>query len=55
MSKKLTTIGFIGFDGGKLKDIVDIAVVVPNHNMEEAEDINLLLEHVITTCFRKGE
>jgi D-sedoheptulose 7-phosphate isomerase len=49
-----TTIGFIGFDGGKLKELVDIAIVVPNHNMEQVEDIHLLLEHVITTCLRKG-
>jgi len=48
-----TTIGFIGFNGGKLKDLVDIALVVPNHNMEQVEDIHLLLGHVITTCLRK--
>ncbi len=50
--KGATTIGFIGFDGGELKDLVDIAIVVPNHNMEQVEDIHLLLEHVITTCLR---
>jgi D-sedoheptulose 7-phosphate isomerase len=53
-AKGATTIGFIGFDGGKLKELVDIAIVVPNHNMEQVEDIHLLLEHVITTCLRKG-
>jgi D-sedoheptulose 7-phosphate isomerase len=53
-AKGATTIGFIGFDGGKLKDLVDIALVVPNHNMEQVEDIHLLLEHVITTCLRVG-
>ncbi|MCK5124579.1 MAG: phosphoheptose isomerase, partial [Dehalococcoidia bacterium] len=52
-AKGATTIGFIGFDGGKLKELVDIAIVVPNHNMEQVEDIHLLLEHVITTCLRK--
>ena len=48
-----TTIGFIGFDGGKLKDMVDIHVVVPSYNMQQVEDIHLLLGHVITTCLRK--
>jgi len=48
-----TTIGFIGFDGGKVKELVDIAVIVPSHNMEQVEDIHLLLEHVITTCLRE--
>jgi len=53
-AKGATTIGFIGFDGGKLKDLVDIALVVPNHNMEQVEDVHLLLEHVITTCLRNS-
>ena len=53
-AKGATTVGFIGFDGGKLKHIVDIPVVVPNHNMEQVEDIHLMLEHIITTCLRLG-
>ena len=53
-TKGATTVGFIGFDGGKLKELVDIAVIVPNHNMEQVEDIHLLFEHVITTCLREG-
>lgn len=53
-AKGATTIGFIGFDGGKLKELVDIAVIVPSHNMEQVEDIHLLMEHVITTCLRQG-
>jgi len=53
-AKGAITIGFVGFDGGKLRDLVDIALVVPNHNMEQVEDIHLLLEHVITTCRREG-
>ena len=53
-AKGAATIGFIGFDGGKLKDMVDLALIVPSHNMEQVEDIHLLLEHVITTCLRAG-
>jgi D-sedoheptulose 7-phosphate isomerase len=53
-NKGAITIGFVGFDGGKLKELVEVAVIVPNHNMEQVEDIHLLLEHVITTCLRKG-
>ena len=51
-AKGANTIGFIGFDGGKLKEFVDIAIIVPNHNMKQVEDTHLLLEHVITTCLR---
>ncbi len=53
-AKGATTIGFIGFDGGKLKEFVDIAMIVLNHNMKQVEDIHLLLEHAITTCLTEG-
>ena len=53
-AKGATTTGFIGFDGGKLRELVDIRIIVPSHNMEQVEDIHLLLEHVITTCLREG-
>ena len=52
-AKGATTIGFIGIGGGKLKELVDIAVVVPSHNMEQVEDSHLLFGHVITTCLRE--
>lgn len=48
-----TTIGFCGFDGGRLESLVDIAIVVGNHVMEQVEDVHLLLGHVITTCLRE--
>ena len=54
-AKGATTIGFVGFNGGILKDLVDLAIVVPSHNMEQVEDIHLLLEHVITTCLRTAD
>ncbi len=47
-----TTIGLTGFDGGKLKDLADICLIVPNHCMEQVEDVHMLLEHIITTCLR---
>ena len=50
---KAVTVGFIGFGGGKLKELVDIAIIVPSNNMEQIEDIHLALEHVITTCIRE--
>jgi D-sedoheptulose 7-phosphate isomerase len=46
------TIGFTSKDGGELKNIVDIPLRLPVDNMEQAEDLHLLLGHVITTCLR---
>ncbi|MFC1947580.1 SIS domain-containing protein [Chloroflexota bacterium] len=52
--KGATTIGFIGFSGGKLKELVDIHVIAPIDNMEQAEDIHLLFEHIISACLRES-
>lgn len=49
-----TTIGFVGFDGGQLKETVDLCIHVPSDCMEQVEDIHLMLEHLICTCLRKA-
>jgi D-sedoheptulose 7-phosphate isomerase len=43
--------GWLGFDGGKLKDLVDIPVVVESPKGEYApvEDIHLVINHIIVT------
>lgn len=53
-AKGAITIGLTAFDGGHLKDMVDIAIVAPVFSMEQAEDIHLMLEHIFTTCLRNG-
>ena len=47
------TVGFSGFDGGKLPELVDIAIVVPNQCMEQVEDIHLALTHAMAICLRQ--
>ncbi len=47
------TIGFSGFDGGKLNTLVDVSVVTPNNCMEQIEDVHVVLCHLITTVLRK--
>ena len=46
-----TTIGWLGFDGGKLKDMVDLPVVVDSPKGEYApvEDLHLIVNHIIVT------
>ncbi len=41
------TIGFSGYDGGKLAPAVDISVHVASFNMAMVEDVHLMLEHAI--------
>ncbi len=51
--KHATTVGFTGFDGGKLKDMVDIPLVVPNDCMEQVEDLHQMLAHLLCWCLRR--
>jgi D-sedoheptulose 7-phosphate isomerase len=45
--KGATTIGLTAFNGGKLKYAVDIPIIVPVNNLEQAEDIALMICHII--------
>jgi D-sedoheptulose 7-phosphate isomerase len=47
-----TTIGFSGFDGGRLGHMVDIHVHVPSHWIEQVEDAHLVLQHMICSRLR---
>jgi len=49
-----TTIGLTGFDGGRLKGLVDVCILVPNHCMEQVEDLHLMLEHLISSQLRQA-
>lgn len=43
-------IGFSGFDGGAMKDLADVCVVVPFDSTPHVESFHLVLEHLITFC-----
>jgi D-sedoheptulose 7-phosphate isomerase len=47
------TIGFTGFNGGKLSSMVDLDLHVPSHCIEQVEDIHLMLEHLMVSILRK--
>ena len=49
-----TTIGLTGFDGGRLKGMVDVCIHVRNDCMEQVEDLHLMLEHLISTQLRQA-
>ena len=50
---KATTVGFTGFDAGRLGGMVDIHVHVPSDCIEQVEDIHLMVEHLITKTLRE--
>ena len=41
------TIGFTGFQGGKVKALCDICVIVPSENMQIIEDLHLSVAHTV--------
>jgi D-sedoheptulose 7-phosphate isomerase len=47
------TIGFTGFDSGRLGSIVDVNLHVKSDIIEHVEDIHLVLEHLITQALRE--
>ena len=47
------TIGLLGAKGGRIKDIVDVYILAPGHNIEQEEDAHLILAHVITRHMRE--
>ncbi len=48
----VTTIGFTGFDGGRLGQMVDVHIHVRSNIIEHVEDIHLMLEHMIVRTIK---
>ena len=47
------TIGFSGFDGGAMKDIADICVVVPFNATPHVEAFHVVLQHLIVSRLKE--
>lgn len=45
------TIGFTGFEGGTLRELVQHCVVIPSDHMGRIEDMHLILQHMICYYF----
>jgi D-sedoheptulose 7-phosphate isomerase len=48
----VTTIGFTGFDGGLLGQMVNINIHVKSNIIEHVEDIHLMLEHIVIKAIK---
>jgi len=42
-----TTVGFAGFGGGKMKELLDCPVVINSQNMQQVEDAHVILSHLL--------
>jgi D-sedoheptulose 7-phosphate isomerase len=50
------TVGMCGFEGGKLKGLVDLPVHAAVNDMQKAEDVHLIVAHIVmqAACDRLG-
>jgi D-sedoheptulose 7-phosphate isomerase len=48
-----TTIGFLGFDGGKAKDLTDYSIIIKSNNYGIVEDMHLMIEHMICQSLKE--
>ena len=47
------TIGLSGFDGGAMKEIADVSIIVPADSTPQVESLHLVIEHLICSCLRE--
>jgi len=45
--KKMTTIGLLGNDGGRSKDLVDLAIIVPSSDTQRIQEGHITIGHII--------
>ena len=50
--REATTIGLSGFDGGALREMADLCIVIPIDSTPQVESFHLALEHLICDCLR---
>jgi D-sedoheptulose 7-phosphate isomerase len=43
----LRTLGLLGRDGGRLKDMVHIALVVPSSNTQRIQEVHITIGHIL--------
>ncbi len=45
--KKMSTIGFLGKDGGKSRPLVDVAIIVPANDTQRIQEGHITIGHII--------
>ena len=45
--KGMKVIGFLGGDGGKLKDNVDLPIIIPSSNVQRIQEGHITIAHII--------
>jgi D-sedoheptulose 7-phosphate isomerase len=48
----MTTVGFIGTGGGRMKALCDVPIIVPSDNMQHIEDLHHIMLHLLASYLR---
>jgi len=51
---RISTCAILGFDGGKCSGLIDIPIHFPINDMQIAEDLQLMIGHMLMQWFKKG-
>jgi len=51
----LRTVGITGYRGGKLRELVDLCIVVPSDDMQWIEDMHLAILHAVFRALLEDE
>ena len=51
-ARGLVTVGLLGMGGGKAKDLVDVALVVPSDDYGPIEDLHMVIDHLALAFLR---
>jgi D-sedoheptulose 7-phosphate isomerase len=46
-NKEMKIVGFLGGTGGKLKDLVDLPIVIPSSNVQRVQEGHITIAHII--------
>jgi D-sedoheptulose 7-phosphate isomerase len=46
------TVGLTGYEGGKMRELCDVSIVIPSDNMQIIEDLHLAVTHALFTVVR---
>jgi D-sedoheptulose 7-phosphate isomerase len=47
------SIGLSGFNGGAMKEIADVSIIVPADSTPHVESFHLVIEHLVCSCLRE--
>ena len=53
-SKKLTTIGLLGKGGGKAREAVDLAIVIPSNTTARVQEMHIMVGHILCDLIEEG-